>query len=226
MRRKVLRRRGRPFGRYQKLADYKSLNYLALISMKYEIDLNDFFNSFVQAWGHQSSTYENFTIKCRKKTRDNAIFLITKGSKVVAQFPISKHILEETNPLKEFTPTKALRRKKAKSSKVKQSRIGDLKAGMKRINLKARIIEIPKPRTVITRLGGSAKVTNASIKDETGIISLPLWNQQIHTVTVGDTIQIENAHVVTFRGEQQIRIGRGGQISVIEKCAHAYTKKP
>jgi hypothetical protein len=220
MRRKMSRRRSRPFGRYHKLADYKSLNYLSLIAMKYGIDFTKFFDSLIEAWGHQASTYENLMIECRRKTRDNAIFLITKGSKVVAQFPISKNILEETNPLKEFTPTKALRRKKAKN-KVEQSRIGDLKSGMKRINLKARIIEIPKPRTVITRLGGTAKVTNTSIKDKTGIIHLPLWNQQIHTVTVGDTIQVENARVVTFRGKQQLRIGRGGQISVIEKCAHA-----
>jgi len=220
MRRKVSRGRGRPFGRYHKLADFKSLNYLALISMKYGIDSNKFFNSFVEAWGHQESTCENLMIECRKKTGDNAIFLITEGFKVVAQFSISKHILEETNPFKGFTPAKALRRKKAKNIKVKHSRIGDLKSGMKRINLKAMVIEIPKPRTVITRLGGSAKVTNASIKDETGIIQLPLWNQQIHTVAVGDTIQVENARVVTFRGERQLRVGRGGQFSVIEKCTH------
>jgi len=44
-----------------------------------------------------------------------------------------------------------------------------------------------------------------------------LWNQQIDTVSVGDTIQIENARVVTFRGERQLRIGRGGQLSVIER---------
>jgi hypothetical protein len=220
MQRKVSRGRGRPFGRYHKLADYKSLNYLALISMKYGINLNKFFNSLVEAWGHQASTCENLTIECRKKTRDNAIFLIIAGFKVVAQFPISKHILEETNPFKDFTPKKALRRKKANNIKVKQSRIGDLKSGMKRINLKASVIEIPEPRTVITRLGGSAKVTNASIKDETGTIQLPLWNQQIHTVTVGDTIQVENARVVTFRGERQLRVGRGGQFRVIEKCAN------
>jgi len=187
--------------------------------MKYGIDSNDFFNSFVEAWKRQQSTCGSLLIECRKKTGDNAIFLITEGCKVVAQFPISKHVLEETNPLKMFALTRALRRKKAKNIKVKHSRIGDLKSGMKRINLKARVIEIPKPRTVITRFGGFAKVANASIKDETGIIQLPLWNQQIHTVAVGDTIQVENARVVTFRGERQLRVGRGGQLRVIEKCA-------
>ena len=92
-----------------------------------------------------------------------------------------------------------------------------MKSGMKRINLKARVLEIPKPRPVMTRFGGSATVTNASIADETGIIQLPLWNKQIDAVSVGDLIQVENARVVTFRGERQLRVSRGGQLSVIEK---------
>ena len=221
MRMKVSRRRGRPRGRYHKLADLRSLKYLALISMKYGIDSNDFFNSFVEAWGHQESTCKSLSIKCRKKTRDNAVFLITKGFNVVAQFPIPKYILEETNPLKDFASTRTSRRTISKRIKIEHPRIVDLTFGMNRINLKARVIEIPKPKSVFTRFGNFATVTNAKVTDETGIIQLPLWNQQIATVSVGDTIQVENARVVTFRGERQLRVGRGGQLSVIEKCAHA-----
>jgi len=106
---------------------------------------------------------------------------------VVAQFPIPKHILKEINPLKEFAYAKASRRTMVERAKVKHLQIGDLKSGMDRINLKARVLEIPKPRPVMTRFGGSATVTNASIADETGIIQLPLW------------------------------VSRGGQLSVIEK---------
>jgi hypothetical protein len=221
MRMKVSRGRGRPCGRYHKLADFKALKYLTLISMNYGIDSNDFFNSLVEAWGCQESACESLSIKCRKKTRDNAVFLITKGFKVVAQFPIPKHILKETNPLKEFAPTRTSRRKIPDRVKIEYPRIRDLKFGMNRINLKARVIEIPKPKSVSTRFGNFATVTNARVTDETGIIQLPLWNQQIDTVAVGDTIQVENARVVTFRGERQLRIGRGGQLSVIKKCAHA-----
>ena len=89
---------------------------------------------------------------------------------------------------------------------------------MKRIKLKARISEILKPKTVFTRLGKLNTVANAKVTDETGTIQLPLWNQQIHTVAVGDTIQVENARVVSFRGERQLSVGRGGELTVIEKC--------
>ncbi len=217
MRMKMLRGRGRPRGKYLSSADFRLLEYLSFISMKYGIDSEKFFESFVEAWKHQESTCESLLIECRKKTRDNAVFLITKGFKVVAQFPILKRILEETSPLKMFATTMASRRTTPKRIKIEHPRIGDLKFGMNRINLKARIIEIPKPRSVITRFGGFAKVANASIADETGSIQLPLWNKQIDTVSVGDTIQVENARVVGFRGERQLRVGRGGQLSVIEK---------
>ena len=214
---KTSRGRGRPRGKYRSSADFRLLEYLALISMKYGIDLEKFFDSFVEAWKRQESTCESLLIECRKKTRDNAVFLITKGFRVVAQFPIPKNILEETRPLKEFPPTRALRRKIAKRIKIEHPRIEDLKSGMKQIDLEARILEIPRPRNVITRFGTFAKVANASITDETGIIQLPLWNRQIGTVSVGDLIRVENARVAAFRGERQLRVGRGGQLSVIEK---------
>jgi hypothetical protein len=217
MRVKTSRGRGRPRGKYRSSADFRLLEYLVLISVKYGIDSEKFFESCVEAWKNRKSKCESLVIECRKKTRDNAVFLITDSCKVVAQFSIPKHILEETIPLKEFPPTRALRRKIAKRIKVKHPRIEDLKSGMNRIDLKARIIEIPRPRNVITRFGGFATVTNTNIADETGTIQLPLWNKQINAVSVGDVIQVENARVVTFRGERQLRVGRGGQLSVIEK---------
>jgi hypothetical protein len=219
MQMKVSRERGRPRGRYHNLADFKALEYLALISMKYGIDSNDFFNSFIEAWERQESTCESLLIECRKKTPDTAVFLITKGVKVVAQFPIPKNILKETNPLKNFALTKTSMRKIPDRVKIEHPQIRDLKLGMNRINLKVRVIEIPKPNTVFTRLGKLSTVANAKVTDETGIIQLPLWNQQIDTVAVGDTIQVENARVVTFKGELQLKVGSGGQLSVIEKCA-------
>ena len=214
---KVSRQRGRPRGKYHALADFRLLEYLALISMKHGIDSNDFFSSFVEAWKHQQSTCKSLLIECRKRTRDYAIFLITNSYKVVAQFPIPKHILEETSPLKEFAYTKASKRTIVEGAEAKHLQIRDLKSGMNQINLEAKVLEIPQPVSVVTRFGEFAKVTNASIKDETGIIQLPLWNRQIDEVSEGDVIQVENARVVTFRGKRQLRVGRGGQLSVIEK---------
>jgi len=214
---RMSRQRGRPRGRYRALADLRLLEYLALVATKHGIDSNDFFDSFVEAWKSQQSRCKNLLIECRKRTRNYAIFLITNSRKVVAQFPIPERILEETAPLKEFAYGKVSRKATVEGAEEKHLQIGDLKSGMNQINLEARVLEIPKPVSVVTRFGEFAKVTNVSIRDETGIIQLPLWNKQIDTVSEGDTIQVENARVVTFRGERQLRVGRGGQLSVIEK---------
>ncbi|MDH5389745.1 MAG: hypothetical protein OEX10_01135, partial [Candidatus Bathyarchaeota archaeon] len=133
MRMRVARGRGRPRGRYRSPADFGLLEYLALISMKHGIDSNDFFNSFVEAWKRQQSTCKSLLIECRKRTRDYAVFLITNSCEVVAQFPIPKHILEETSPLKEFAYAKASRRTIVERAKVEHLQIRDLKSGMKQI---------------------------------------------------------------------------------------------
>jgi len=211
------RPRGRPRGKYRPPTDSRLLQYLVLISVKYGIDSEKFFDSFVEAWKHQKSTCKSLLIECRKKARNDAVFLITDSGKVVAQFPVPKRILEETSPLKGFPYGEMSKRTILERRRIKHLQIRDLKSGMSRINLEARVLEIPKPRSVVTRFGGFATVANASIVDETGIIQLPLWNRQIDAVCEGDLVRVENARVVTFRGERQLRVGRGGQLSVVEK---------
>jgi len=88
---------------------------------------------------------------------------------------------------------------------------------MKKINVEAKVLENPKPSPVYTRFGNSAMVTNAWIADESGKVKLCLWNDQGNSFTKGDTIQIKNASVSTFRGERQLCLGRTGTISVLQK---------
>ena len=40
--------------------------------------------------------------------------------------------------------------------------------------------------------------------------------EQINSISVGDTIRIENARVSLFRGERQLRIGRNGLLEIIK----------
>jgi len=86
---------------------------------------------------------------------------------------------------------------------------------MKQINLRAKVLKIPKSKCVFTRFGNYAAVTNALIADETGNTKLCLWNEQISSISEGDIIQIENARTSMFKGEQQLRITKNGKLSVI-----------
>jgi replication factor A1 len=83
---------------------------------------------------------------------------------------------------------------------------------MKRVDLKAKIVEIPPVRRVMTRFGNRAKVTNIKIADDTGSIRLSLWNKRSDGLHVGDNVEIENSYVARYRGELQLRLGRKGTI--------------
>ncbi|MFB0523392.1 MAG: hypothetical protein ACETV1_06500 [Candidatus Bathyarchaeia archaeon] len=138
MRRRVSRGRGRPRGKQHSSTDFRLLQYLALVSMKYEIDAHAFFDGFVEASKRQESTCGSLSIECRKQTRDKAIFLITNRRKVVAQFSIPKHILEESNPLKEFTHKRSSIRNSAQEVTSDHYQIRSLRPGMRPLNIKVR----------------------------------------------------------------------------------------
>ena len=192
--------------------------YLAFLSIKYGVDSGELFYALISAGENQKSRCGNLSIEYRGKTQDKAIFLIMNDSRVVAQFPVSEEfLLEQSNPIKDFMKTDMIRRHLVKRSKGSRSLpIGDLRTGMSHVNLKARVLEIPRPKLVVTRFGNYASVANALIADETGTIKLCLWNEQINSISIGDTIQIENARTSTFRGERQLRIGKKGTLSNIE----------
>jgi len=216
MRNKVWTTRGRPAGWYHSYYDMRLLEYLARASLKHGIDSDKFFSSFLDAFEHEEATCGELSIECRAKTRDYAIFLITSGPKVIAQFRISTQILAKANPLKEFTYRLSSIRNPAQEAKSKHPQIKDLRVGMKRINIKARVLEVSQPRLVATRFGFYANVANALVTDETGTIQLPLWNKQIDEISTGDLIQIEKANVIVFRGVRQLKVGRSGKVSVMK----------
>jgi len=192
--------------------------YLAFLSAKYEVDPDKLFHALISAGRNQRSTCGNLSIRCRGKPQRKTVFLITEGSKVVAQFPIPEEfLLEGRIPIKNLRKTNMPGRHLIEKSKEPHPlHIRDLRTGMKKVSLKARVLEIPRPTFVFTRFGEYAGVANALIADETGTIKLCLWNEQISSISVGATVQIVNAHVSTFRGERQLRIGRNGMLSIVE----------
>jgi len=194
------------------------LENLAGIAMLHKVDSNEFFDRIVEAWNHDGSECGQLTVKCRKRTRNSAIFLFTNGREVVAQFPISNAILQGKNQLESYTETILARTSSVKDFEGVTSKIGDLKVGMKRVSLKAEMLEIPKSKIVYTRYGTTACISNALIRDETGSMKMSLWNQQIDMVHKGDVVDVKNGEVAWFSGEMQLRLGRSGSLSVIE-CA-------
>jgi len=222
MRNRIWTGRGRPKGSHHPRFDTRILEYLVELATKRGINTTEFFNAVVHAWKNGKATCRGLTIQCRAKKKDRAIFLITKGYTVIAQFPIPEHILKETDPLKGFDYVRERVRHISKMKERKSYengrdlRIKNLKAGMKRINLKARVIGISKPKLVLTRFNDYVVFANATLSDETSTIKLTLWNGRINMISINDLVQIENANVIVFRGEKQLRIGRNGTLKVVK----------
>ena len=216
----IWRGSGRPLKGMYSYKDGRVLENLARIAVLHKVDASEFFDRIVEAWNHEGSACEQVIIRCRKRTKNSAIFLFTTRREVVAQFPISITLLQGKNQLESYTKTILARISSVKNSEGVNSKIEDLKVGMKKVSLKAEVLEIPKSKIVYTRYGTTACISNALIRDETGSMKMSLWNQQINTVHKGDVIDVKNGTVAWFSGERQLRLGRSGSLSVI-KCVLA-----
>jgi len=233
VRNRIWRARGRPRGNSHLRPDARALEYLIRLSMKHQIDPTEFFNAFVDAWKNGKTLCRGLTIQYRTKKNDSCVFLVTENHNVVAQFPIQEEVFKEPNPLDrfDFLRESINRVSVMKARKVPKSghmHIEDLQVGMKAVSLKARVTEISKPKLVLTRLNGYALFANATISDKNSTIKVPLWNQRIHSVSVNDEVQVDNARVIMFRGEKQLRIGRNSKFRVVERnlpCAAESTVK-
>lgn len=191
-------------------------DYLYFLSVKYEVDFDRLLKGLALARENEEVTCGKLSIQCRQKASKYDVFLITNGYQVVAQFFISKYSFDQLNQIKEPPCSHFFRRTHDQETHENPRQISELKYGMKRINLKARVLDVPKPTLVFTRFGEYAHVSNALIADETGAIKLCLWNEKIKAVSVDAVIQIENASVTKFRGENQLKLGKNGRLSIIE----------
>ena len=195
------------------------MEYLAFLSVKEGVYLPELHRSMVEAKQEGKATCQNLTVEYRGSIRDQAIFLITKNTKVIVQFRLAQEILLRKNICFEsWMDTDKIRRQmnKQNASPKLSVMVQNLRHGMKKVNLEAKVLETQKPSIVQTRYGNSARVTNAWIADETGKIKLCLWNEQADNLVVGDTVQIKNASISTFKGERQVRLGKTATLNILQ----------
>ena len=187
--------------------------YLAFLSVKYEVNPEKFLNALRSAQGHKSNCGK-LSIQCRGRIKKKIIFLIMRGSEVIAQFPMDKEfLLNRSNQLRNFMETDKIRSFISRKNRMASAHsIEDVRVGMKNVNLKVKILEVEEPKHVFTRYGNPAKVAKVLVGDKTGRIKLCLWNGQIEGVSVGETVQIRNARVAMFRGEQFLNLGKKGTL--------------
>jgi len=192
---------------------------LAFISAQHNVYPTELFQALIQAKENGKSVCEDLTVEYRGSVNDQAIFLIKKESTVVSQFRVPEETLSKTDvSFDNSMDSTRVRKEIAKQIPTPSHyKIVDLNVGMKKINVFAEVLETSEPSKVHTQFRDNALVSNAWVGDESGKVMLCLWDQQVNAVSVGDCIEVKNAHVASFKGEKQLRLGKNGTITILEK---------
>ena len=95
-------------------------------------------------------------------------------------------------------------------------KINELRDGDRKVDVEANVIEKSDAREVRSRYTNETfRVADATIEDETGTITLTLWNEQVEQVNVGDRVKIENGYIKSFRDILQLNSGKYGSLTVL-----------
>ncbi len=96
-------------------------------------------------------------------------------------------------------------------------KVNELQNGTRKVELIVKVVTKNKPRTVSAKTDGKRHdVADILVGDETGTITLSLWDDQISQIQEDDVIQISNGYVSEFAGKMQLNIGRYGQLKRLD----------
>ena len=99
----------------------------------------------------------------------------------------------------------------SESPNVKIVSIAD---GMKRLNVSGTILSLGQTRDIQTKRG-PAQVAEAILKDESGSITLSLFDEDIAKVSPGAKVQVENGYASAYKGKVQLNVGMYGKLVVL-----------
>ncbi len=92
-------------------------------------------------------------------------------------------------------------------------KVGELTPQSRAVNVTAKVVSKSEIREIPMGRDGSAhKVCDALVGDETGVVYLTLWDDNIEKVNENDTIRVENGYVTLFKGNMRLNIGKYGKL--------------
>jgi hypothetical protein len=195
------------------------IEHLAFLSVKYNLYLSELYHALISARTIGRSTCGDLKIDFRGIINHQAVFLITKVNKVIMQFRVEEAFLLRKNiSFESWLDTDKVRRQMSKQNLgVDLIFIQNLRRGMKKISLKAEVLEISDTKIVNTQYGSRVKVTDVWVADETGKVKICLWGEQTSLPSVGDMVQIKGASVRSFKGDNLLSLGRYGSLTVLQQ---------
>ena len=103
-----------------------------------------------------------------------------------------------------------------------EAKVGELTPQSRAVNVTAKVVSKSEIREIPMGRDGSAhKVCDALVGDETGVVYLTLWDDNITKVNDGDTIRVENGYVTLFKGNIRLNIGKYGKLEPAKEALTA-----
>ena len=93
--------------------------------------------------------------------------------------------------------------------------IRDLKPGMRRVNVRVKVVSVSEPKHVTSGKGVEHELLELEVEDETGSMAMDLWNEKIIPLNSGDILQIENCFITSFKGIWRINVGKYGEVTKV-----------
>jgi len=96
-------------------------------------------------------------------------------------------------------------------------KIEELTPRMNNLIITFKVVGKSETREVNSRRTGEVHlVADATVGDETGVVTVPLWNDSIDEIEIGKTYKLEDGFTGLFRGTLQLKIGRHSTVTEAE----------
>jgi replication factor A1 len=97
-------------------------------------------------------------------------------------------------------------------------KVASLKSGFRNVNLIVKVVDVRESRVTFSRRDRSEhRISEALVGDETGVVLLTLWDDQIDIFFPDNVFEIKNSFTSLFKGSLRLNIGRTGRIKKFEK---------
>ncbi len=94
-------------------------------------------------------------------------------------------------------------------------KISELQPGTGKVDIEAEVVDVEEPRS-INKMGRDLRVANATLRDDSGTITLVLWNDNIDKIQPGSRVKIENGYVNEWQNKAQLTLGKFGKMEILE----------
>ncbi|HUY00261.1 MAG TPA: DUF2240 family protein [Candidatus Deferrimicrobium sp.] len=139
--------------------------------------------------------------------------------------PIELHVGERSQIFKEAGTILDLPDANESSRPTNEIKIEELTPQSKNVKIIGVITEKDEPREVKFNDGTTHRVCDVLISDETGSVSLSIWDDEIEKIEKEKTYCIENGYISVFRSKMKLNTGKFGIIKKIDTIIKKVNRK-